>query len=255
MVIKHNSFYVVEEAIADHRTWFRFAYAAERYPFSFAPSIDLEGRMYDFSFTRPLDEQIALLTSKKDLIDSYDINNPSPGSLSRKVTVSSKVTDEFSWGFSESLKSFAKITAKAGIPLIGEVETELGLETNYEAKQEWKNSVEKTFELSYEVSIPPHTKVTISAWYDLIKGIRMDYTATSEISGKTSRISIFDDVVDDSPATGEMIRRQLDYVKFDGEVVQIKEFSVITRIKGTMVASLGVRGQLNVDGDTVRTGD
>lgn len=75
------------------------------------------------------------------------------------------------------------------------------------ANQNWKNSIEKTFTMSYDVKVPAHTNVKVSAWYDLIKGIRVDYIASTEIT--VIRLTVFDDIVQQSPATGEMIRKQL----------------------------------------------
>lgn len=240
----------------NHRYSFRVTWSDqndEGFQYSFFPAIDLEARMHDFKFTRPLDQEIAMHTSKKDLIDSYDINNASPGTVSRQVRVSEKVTNDFSWGLAESLKGFAKVKTSAGIPLFGQVEAEFGMEGSFGSKQDWRNSVDKTFELSYNVQLPPYAKVKVSAWYERIQDISMDYTAETEITGKITRISIYDDLVPDSLATGEMIRRQLEYVSFDGNVVAIKEHSVIAQFKGTMTASVGVRGQLSVNGYTVNT--
>lgn len=62
---------------------------------------------------------------------------------------------------------------------------------------------------------------------------------------------MFDDIVNDARATGEMIRRHLDFLRFDGTIVEVRKHSVITQITGTMVGSVGVRGQLSVGGKTV----
>lgn len=194
-------------------------------------------------------KQKCTISSKKDLIDTYVINNDSPATLSRTIKVSEKVTNEFSWGFSESIKVFNKLTVKAGIPFLSSATIETGFEIGLSANQDWKNAVEKSFEMTYDVQVPKYTQVTISAFYDLVKGIKMDYTATAQITGKTARISAFNDIVRDSPATGEMIRNHLAYSNFDGKIVSVEANSVTVQIKETMTASVGLRGRLNVNED------
>lgn len=221
------------------------------FPYSFAPTVQLAAKMYDFEFVSPDSDALARHTSQKGLIDSYEINNDSPAEVSRSIKVSEKITNEFSWGFSESLKTFSKVSGTVGIPFVVEGRVEAGFELNVEANQNWKSSTEKSFEMGYDVKIPANTRIRISASYDLINGISMDYTATTEITGKTVRFTIFNDLVMDSSATGEMILGHLKYSDFDGEILEVRPNSVIARIKGTMIASLGVRGKLNVDDKTV----
>lgn len=256
MQLEIDNWFLAQVSAKNHRF---YVYLKEGktagFPYSFVSALDLEAKMYDFQFTRPLDEVISQHTSQKGLIDSYEINNNSPGQISRKVIVSEKIRDEFSWGLSQSLSSFAKVSGSTGVPYLASAEVEVGFEVDLGAHQDWTSSVEKSFELSYDVTVPPHTKVKISAWYDLIKGISMDYTATTEITGKTTRITVYDDLVDETPAAGKMILSQLDYSKFEGKIVEIKEHSVIVQIKGTLVASIGVRGQLSVNGSTVEKSD
>lgn len=249
-----QNWFLAQQATSNYRSYLLLKYDEPAgFPYSFVPAVKLEAKMTNFEFTRPMDEELLKHTSQKGLIDAYEITNDNPGAISRKVTVSEKVTNVFSWGFSESLKAFAKVSGKAGIPFVAEGEVETGFEIEFAANQNWETSVEKTFEMSYDVSILPNTRVKISAYYDLINGISMDYTATSEITGTTSRISVFDDIVQDTPATGEMMRNHLNYSNFDGEILEVKKNSVIARVKGTMVASVGVRGRLNVNGEIVRT--
>lgn len=218
---------------------------------SLVPAMKIDVNMYDFKFTRPPGDELAKHTSQKAMIDAYTINNNSPGTVSRAVKVSEKVKSEFSWGLSESLSLGSKVKGKAGIPLIAEGEVEASIDIEVGSNQDWTTSEEKSFEMSYNVNIPANTQVEISAWYDMIKGISMEYTATFEITGKTSRISVFNDIVPDTPATGLMIRNHLKYMNFDGEIVAIKDDRVIAKYKGTMTASVGVRGRLNVNGETV----
>ncbi|XP_037047337.1 uncharacterized protein LOC119082082 isoform X2 [Bradysia coprophila] len=247
-----QNWYLAQHLTKNHRAYVYLESGNKAgFPYSFVPAISLDASMYDFVFVQPLEDELARRTSKKDLIDSYVINNESPGTISRIVKVSEKVTNEFSWGLSQSLKVFSKVTGKAGIPFLAEGEVETGFEIDVAANQNWKNSVEKTFEMSYDVQVPKDTRVTVSAWYDLIKGISMDYTATARITGSTARVTIFNDIVRDTSATGEMIRNHLAYSNFDGEIVSVEEKSVIVRVKGTLVASVGVRGRLNVNGETV----
>lgn len=246
--------YIVQQSTANHRSalfYVKPQQQTQAFYNSFYHAIKLDARMYDFVFTPPMEGVIAQHTSKKDLIDSYDINNDSPATLSRTVKVSEKITNEFAWGLPQSLRAFAHVTGSAGIPFLAEGKAETGFDLTVGANENWKKSEEKLFEMSYLVSVPPNTNVRVSAWYELIKGISMEYTARTEITATTSRITTFDDLVTDARATGEMIRRHLDFLKFDGTIVEIKEHSVITQITGTMVASVGVRGQLNVDGKTV----
>lgn len=163
--------------------------------------------MSKFVFARPVEGLIAAQTTKKDLIDSYDINNNSPAALSRTISVSEKVTDDFSWGLSQSFKVFAKVSGKAGVPFLAESKVETGFELVVGSMQNWKTSTEKLFSMTYVVNVPAYTNIRVSAWYEKIDDVSLDYTAQTEITGKTTRISIFDDFVKGAPATGEMIRR------------------------------------------------
>ncbi len=235
----------------NHRSSFIHSEQPAAYRYEFLPAIKVRINMYNFEFTEPMDDEIAKHTSEKGLIDAYSINNNSPGTLSRSVSVSESVTDTFSWGFSEKFSIGTKIKATAGIPFLAEGEMETSFSFEIGAKQDTTNSVKKEFQMSYTVKVPPNSSVKISAWYDLIKGIAMDYTATLEITGKTERVTIFNDVVQDTPASGIMIRKHLDLTNFDGKIVEIREHSVIASFKGTMVASVGVRGRLNVNDETV----
>lgn len=247
-----QNWYLAQHLTKNHRAYLYLENGNKAgFPYSFLPTIRLEAKMYDFEFLMPLDEVLSKHTSQKDLIDSYEIINTSPGTLSRTVRVSQKVTNEFYWGLSESLKVFSKVSGKAGIPYLAEGEIETSFEIDVAANQNWKNSVEKSFDMSYDVHVPKDTKIAVSAWYDLVKGIRIDYTATAEITGRTARVTMFNDIVADTSATGEMIRGHLAYSNFEEEIVSVEDNSVIVRIKGTLVASVGVRGRLNVNGDTV----
>lgn len=256
MQLDINNWFLAQKSTDNHRAYVYLKKSETAgFPYSFVSALELEAKMYDFQFTRPLDEVISQHTSQKGLIDSYVINNNSPGSISRKVIVSEKILNEFSWGLSESLSAFAKVSGSTGVPFLASSNVEVGFAVDLGAHQDWSSSVEKSFELMYDVLVPPHTKVKISAWYDLIKGISLDYTATTEITGKTTRITVFDDLVDDSPAAGVMIRNQLEYSKFEGKILKIKEHSVIAQVTGKLVASIGVRGQLSVNGSTVKKSD
>lgn len=246
--------YMFNVAAPNHRIFLKMATDAIGYhPYAFVPPVDLKANLFDFQFTKPLEEELAKHTSQIGLIDAFVVDNDSQGSASRKITVSEKVTNEFSWGLTESMKVFSSVTGKVGIPFIAEGEISTGFELNFAANQNWRSSEEKTFEMSYDVSVPPKSQLKISAWYDLVKGISMDYTAMAEINGRTPRVSIFDDIISDTPATGEMIRNHLFNSGFDGEIIEIKTESIIARIKGTMVASVGVRGRLNVNDVAVKS--
>lgn len=195
--------------------------------------------MYNFIFTRPVDGDIALHSSKTNLFNAYDIDNSSPVGLSRTVTVSEKVTNEFTWNFPESLKQFEKVIGSVAVPFLADAPIVADFKFTQSADQNFQNSIDKLFSMSYVVNVPERSNVRVSASYEHIKGISMDYTASSEITDSSTN------------ATGEMIRRHLNYLAFDGTIVVIKENSVIAQIKGTMVASVGVNGQLFVDGQTV----
>lgn len=237
---------------AGHRAYISLAHNKPAgYPYSFVAAIDLQARLYDFKFTKPTSKQLAEHTSQKGFMDSQEILNDSPATIYRTITVSEKITNEFSWGLSQSYEAMTKITGKANIPLIASTTVEVGLTFSLGANQNWKSTNEKLFQMSYQVNVPPHSSVKVSAWYDLIKGISIPYTAESEITGKTTRITTFDDIIDDSPATGKMIHNYLQYTHFEGTLVKINEFSVIMRTKGTMLASYGVNGQIGVDGKSV----
>lgn len=204
-----ENWFIAQTPYGNHRTYVYLKNDnKDHFRYQFHPDMELEARMYDFKFDEPMDYQIARYSSTQDLIDSYDINNDSPGFVTRTVRVSEKIRDEFSWGFSESLKIFAKVSGKTGIPLIAEGKVEAGFELTVTAHQNWKNSVEKMFELSYTVNVPAYTNVRVAANYVRIKDIQMDYTAKSEITGHATRITVYDDVVKNQPATGEAIRNQ-----------------------------------------------
>lgn len=221
------------------------------YPYLFVPSVDLEMKVSNFEFSPPSDELLASHTTRKSLRDSFTINNNSPAEISRVITIADEITNEFSWGFSETLKAGTKITGSAGVPILAEGKVEVSLDLQFEANQNTKSSQKKTFQMSYDVKIPQNSQVTISAWYDRIDGISLDYTATAEITGNIVRITVYNDRVKDSSATGEMIRSQLDVSNFDGTIVEVKDNSVIAKIRGTMTASVGVRGQLDVNDASV----
>lgn len=246
--------YMFEVAAPNHRVFLKMGTDVRSgFPYSFVPSVDLKANLFDFQFTKPLEEELAKHTSQKGLIDTYVVDNNSRGSLSRKITVSEKMTNEFSWGLHESMKVFSTVTGKVGVPFLAEGKVSAGFELNFAANQNWRSSEEKTFELSYDISVPPNSQLKISAWYDLVRGVSMDYTAMAEINGKISRVSNFDDIITDTPATGEMIRDHLFNSGFDGEIIEIKKESIIARIKGTMVASVGVRGRLTVNEVVVKS--
>ncbi|KAJ6639868.1 hypothetical protein Bhyg_12615 [Pseudolycoriella hygida] len=242
--------YLTQYPYGNHRTWLCAAFP-QRAVFAFFPEIELEISLYDFEFSQPDAADLSGHTSQRGLIDAYTVNNDSPATLSRKIVVSEKITDAFSWGFSNSFKTGVKMSASVGIPFLGDSSIETSFEFDRTNNEQTTSTVEKSFEMSYDVSIPPHSKVTISAWYDLIKGIIMDYTAKAKITGRTKRVTVFDDLVDDAPANGEMIVNHLKYLEFNGIIVQADEDSVIVQTKGTMVASVGVRGVLNVNGKIV----
>ncbi|KAJ6649525.1 hypothetical protein Bhyg_04761, partial [Pseudolycoriella hygida] len=222
---------LVQLNLDNHRSELRLTNAASGFcPYSFVPALKVDVNIYNFQFTRPPGDELAKHTSQKE-----------------------KITNEFSWGLSQSFSFGTKLKGKAGVPFVAEGEVETSFEFEVGANQDWSKKEEKSFQMTYDVTIAPNTQVEISAWYDLIKGLSMEYTATFDITGRTSRVSVFDDIVDDTPASGLMIRNHLQYSNFDGEIVEVREDRVIAKYKGTLTASIGVRGRLNVDGKTVYT--
>ncbi|XP_037034231.1 uncharacterized protein LOC119073010 [Bradysia coprophila] len=247
-----DGYTLAQHELSNHRAylWVKPGFDAG-YPYTFVPTIAMELHMDDFQFVRPIADELAKHTSQKALMDEYTINNPSTASVRRTVEVSQTVRNEFSWGLSQSIKNALKVKGKVGIPFLAEGEIENTFEVGFGANENWKSGEDKTFKMSYEVSVPPNSTVKISAWYDHIKDLRMDYTARAVITGKTQRITVFEDIVQDVPATGDMIRKQLESSGFDGTILEIKNDRVIVRVKGSMVATVGVRGRLNVNNDTV----
>lgn len=243
---------LAQHELPNHRAylWVKPGYDSG-YPYTFVPTIALELQMTNFQFTRPIADELARHTSRKALIDEYTINNNSPATVRRAVEVSQTVRNEFSWGLSQSIKNALKVKGKVGIPFLAEGEIENTFEVGFGAKQDWKTAEDKTFKMSYDVNVPANSAVKISAWYDQIKDMRMDYTARAEVTGRTKRITVFDDIVQDVEATGEMIRKQLESSGFDGKILETKEDSVIVEVKGSMTATVGVRGRLNVNDDSV----
>ncbi|XP_037050144.1 uncharacterized protein LOC119084321 [Bradysia coprophila] len=251
-----DGFTLAQHELPNHRAYLYVKPGFDAgYPYTFVPTIELELHMDNFQFVRPIGDELAKHTTEKALIDEYTINNNSPASLRRAVEVSQTIRNEFSWGLSQSIKNALKVKGKAGIPFLAEGEIENTFEVGFEANENWKSGEDKTFKMSYDVSVPPNSEVKISAWYDRINDLRMDYTARAEITGKTKRITVFDDIVQDVAATGDMIRKQLESSGFDGTILETKNDRLIVRVKGSMVATVGVRGRLNVNGETVHRSD
>ncbi|XP_037043208.1 uncharacterized protein LOC119079412 [Bradysia coprophila] len=221
------------------------------YPYSLSPSIALELKTKDFEF-QPFEEELEEHASPKALIDEFTIDNDSPATVSRKLEVAETVTDEFSYGFSQSIKNAIKITGSVGIPLVAEGKVEATFEVGLGANQNWKTSTDKTIKMSYTVNVPEHSEIKISGWYDLIKDLNMDFTATVEVSGKTQRVNHIDEIVHNVPAPGDMIRKQLENSGFEGDILETKSDCVIVRVKGKMAVTAGVRGRLDINGETVQ---
>ncbi|KAJ6649524.1 hypothetical protein Bhyg_04760 [Pseudolycoriella hygida] len=206
---------VLQSPLDNHRSSLYLSNAGSSCTFSFVPALKVDVNIYNFRFARPPGDELAKHTSQKSLIDSFTAYNNNSAASRRIVTVSEKITNEFSWGLSQSFSIGTKLKGKAGIPFVAEGEVETSFDFEVGANQDWSTKEEKSFQMSYEVGIAPNSQVEISAWYDLIKGLSMEYTATFDITGRTSRVSVFDDVVDDTPASGLMIRQHLEYSNFD----------------------------------------
>lgn len=217
----------------------------------FNPDVDLHATLSNFEYMRPNPDQLANKTHKVSLIDSYDIVNTSPGEVTRTVTLRKKITQEFLYTNSLETKAFGHITTttKGGEPPAEmEIGTESGGDITIVMNHGNTKSTEKTFDLSYTVTVPPNSSVTISAWYERIQGIAVNYTAETEITGIGKRISKYNDIVENSPVDSSLMREYLANSKFQGKVIRITEYSIVYRIDGIMTATLGLHGQLGVSG-------
>ncbi|XP_037043207.1 uncharacterized protein LOC119079411 [Bradysia coprophila] len=220
------------------------------FPYSFAPSIVMELKITNLQFDEVPEDMIKKHTSQQALMDAIKIENNSPGTSSRLVQVTQIVKNEFSYGFKQSIKTAFKVSGSVGIPLVAAGEIENKFEVELGANQNWKSSTSKSVLMVYDVKVPAYTNVNVSGWCDIIKDVRMDFKATVQVYGKTQRVTQYDDIVHDVPATGDMIRKQLEYTGFEGDILETKSDCVVVRVKGEMTATVGVRGRLTLKGES-----
>ena len=105
--------------------------------------------------------------------------------------------------------------------------------------------------LSYTVSVPANSAVTISAWYERVEGLTLNYTAEAEVTGLGKRISKYNDIVENIPVDSAIIREYLKNSKFESQIVRITNNSIVYRVEGTVEATFGTKGQLAVNGKAV----
>lgn len=219
------------------------------------PAIRLEAKLYGFTLERP----DPFVPTKKDFADSYEIANNGTTTIKRTIEISETVTETFSFGFSEKLEICATVSAEVnvGVPLVAEGKTSLELSTtlSFEAHQDWTTAKEKTFKMTYELEVPPHTTAHISAWYEKVENLKIGFTTKVSMTGKAPTINKYNEVLEGAPATGDDIKAYLELSGWsDSKVKSMKtnDFDVEFTLEGEMKATLGLFGQIGVNSEALK---
>lgn len=222
----------------------------------FTSAIILEAKLSGFQFIVP--EQIR--ASKKDFAESFEIANNGTTTVKRTIELSETVTDTFSFGFTQDLSICNKVSAEAKVDFLGLAEAKTSVEVSTDlhvgSHKDWSKSTSKTFQMTYEVTVPEYTTAHISAWYEKIEDIKMAFTSTMKISGKVSKISKYNDVLEGEAASGGDIRKYLasagGWKESSAKFVKIEDYYVEYELTGEMTASMGLLGQIGVQSSPLK---
>lgn len=233
--------------------------------FRLTPAIQLAAKLSKFEFQKPDPFE----SSKKDFADSFEIANNGPTIVKRTIKLEEKVTDTYSFGFTEDFSFCSKVSTEVSLEAsvsakvsIGVTEgeskvtakatvaAEISTELNKGSHQDWTKSTEKSIIMEYELTVPEYTTAHISAWYQKVDDIEMSFSTTIQFSGNMSRITKYNEVIEGTAASGGDIYEYLvtsGNMKPPGaELIRINDYSVDYKLKGVMKASMGLLGQIGV---------
>jgi len=226
--------------------------STNNFPFRMVPSIRLDAIVSKFLFTPPSVEFGGGNVTKKDLVDTFIITNNSSAKVQRELVVSETITDEYDFGFEEKLRVMASVSVKvtAKIPGVADVETEgkIEVEGTFTNHEEWKHTKEKKLQLSYLVEVPQFSSVVISAYYEKVEDLTLEYTAEMEVRGTAEGLTQDYDIIADRPITSAQISEQWNHLGINGDIINATETTIVVELTGTMTASIGIKGVIGVTG-------
>jgi len=180
------------------------------------------------------------------MVNRNDIINNSSSVVTQTITATKAVSNVFTFGFSESLKAFAKVTVEAGIPLVGKATAETGIEAGFEAHQELSSTTSHIFAIKQEIPVQPHTRIHVSGVVTVADNVVLNFRSKIEVTMNINRLTTYgrQDVPRAVPA--ELVEEYLKHNKVEGIIIQRKENKLVLKVKGTVQGTYGIDTILNV---------
>jgi len=123
--------------------------------------------------------------------DTYD--NDGNTTIQHDFFYSQETNDTYTWHITGGVKVTAGVTAKVGLPIVGEGEASASIELSVEAGSETSKSVTVSWSDTVGITIPPYTDVDVQAVLSTGKATGVPFRATLSAYGQVGAYLKFGD--------------------------------------------------------------
>lgn len=141
--------------------------------------------LQDWSFTETMPGVLV-----PEVVAQSDLRNPTPATISDQFSYSKKMTDTFTFAFTEGIKVGVSAKFTAGVP-VAKTEWTVSGEINFSATQTKTATNETTWTKTTTINVPANTKVHVTGLVSFVTPM-YSFTASAVIVNGKVNISAYD---------------------------------------------------------------
>jgi len=199
------------------------------------------------------------------MLQSHDIINNSSRDITQTFDVKKTITSSYTFGFSKTVRTFGKLSVKAGISLNGNSNAPLGnggsasgnvsaeasvgaegsLEVSVQDNQQWTTTTEDSFSINQVVTIPSFRSITVDGIIQMAEDVEVPFVAQILVSMSNRRLTRFSRAIVRETLPRWQIRGYLQR-NVQGRIIQDTEDGILFETNGTLRGTFGVSTVLHV---------